>query len=242
MLYPLGLSILLAAAGIVTWHRLRVARWLCIAAILLLLVFSCPVISRAVAGSLEDRYPDTGIDRVSPAQAIVVLGGTIHGPNSLHTHSGLIDSSDRLLHTLRLYRAGKAPLVVCSGGPQGQVKPESETMCALLQEWGLPAEALLAEPRSVNTRGNATETYAVLQARGIQQIVLVTSAMHMTRAAATFRKAGFTVTPSPADYRTGWSAGLDLASWLPDAGYLRLSDIALKEWAGLLVYRLRGWI
>src|SRR5208283_2573709 len=161
---------------------------------------------------------------------------------SQHHNSGLINSSDRILHALRLYRAGKAPIVLCSGGG-GRAAPEAMVMSRLLQEWGVPSEAILLEDQSLNTRENALLSYPVLSTRSIRHILLVTSAMHMQRAAAVFRKAGFEVTPAPADFRTGWGQGdggfLDwLSGWLPQASNLQWSDKALTEWIGLLVYRL----
>ena len=234
------------AAGILGWKRLRVSRWLCAAALLPLLVFSSAVGSGTLLRSLEGRYPDTAIADLPRAQAIVVLGGAVHEPSSQHPNSGLINPSDRILHALRLYRAGRAPLVLCSGG--GADHPEAPVMGRLLQEWGVPAEAILLEDQSLSTRENALFSYSILNTRGIRHILLVTSAIHMPRAAAVFRKVGFEVTPAPADFRTGWGQGEGgggftgwLGRWLPEASDLQWSDKALKEWLAMLVYRLHGW-
>lgn len=222
------------------------SRWLCAAALLLLWIFSTPAGARALLDSLERQYPDRGLAAVPHAPALVVLGGAVHAPTSSHEDSGLVDSSDRLLHALRLYRAGKAPLVLCSGGGFGRT-PEARSMGRLLEEWGVPADAILLEDRSMNTQQNGAFSYSILNARGIHEILLVTSAVHMPRAAAVFRKAGFTVIPSPSDFRTGWSdeegtAVGGLMDLVPNASELMWSDRALREWAGLLVYRMRGWI
>ena len=245
--HPLSWSVLLLSAGILGWKRSRASRWFCAAALFPLLVFSSMVGSRALLHSLENQYPDTAIEALPQAQAIVVLGGAVHMPTSQHRNSGLINPSDRILHTLRLYRAERAPLVLCSGGGGGGGTPEALVMSRLLQEWGVPSQAILLEDQSQTTRENALFSYSVLSARSIRHILLVTSAMHMPRAAAVSRKAGFEVTPAPADFRTGWGQGggggfIDwLSGWLPEAGALMRSDWALREWIGLLVYRLRGW-
>ena len=60
------------------------------------------------------------------------------------------------------------------------------------------------ETGSINTRENALDSYGLLAPRGIRRIILVTSALHMPRAAVAFRKAGFDVIPAPADFVTGW--------------------------------------
>ena len=248
LFHPLSWSVLVLAAGVLGWKRFRLSRWLSAAALFPLLVLSSTAGSGVLLRSLEGRYPDIAIRDLPQAQAIVVLGGALHEPSSHHPNSALIGPSDRILRALRLYRAGRAPLVLCSGGG-ADGPPESPVMGRLLQEWGVPAEAILLEDQSLNTRQNALFSYSVLNARGIRHILLVTSAMHMPRAAAAFQKVGFEVTPAPADFRTGWREDdggrrfIDrFQGWLPDAGELQWSDKALKEWIGLLVYRLHGWI
>jgi uncharacterized SAM-binding protein YcdF (DUF218 family) len=114
-------------------------------------------------------------------------------------------------------------------------------MCDLLREWGIPSTALLTEGESINTRENALASHALLTPRGIRRILLVTSAVHMPRAAAAFRKAGFEVAPAPADFRTGWAKPNQILRWAPTPQSLFNSSAALHEWVGLWVYRLRGW-
>ena len=69
--------------------------------------------------------------------------------------------------------------------------------------------------------------------------VLVTSAWHMPRAVALFRHNGWPVIPDPVDFHTFGTT----ADWRPNpdpiAGLARLS-IAVREWIGLLAYRLSG--
>jgi uncharacterized SAM-binding protein YcdF (DUF218 family) len=244
---PLTLAILLAACALLAWKRRRLALQLLIASVGLLLLFTSSFVAGALVHSLEDRYGDPGLD-VPPAQAIVVLGGTIHMPSARHHLTGLIDSSDRLLVAFRLYRAGKAPLIFCSGGnnpfiaSQAGKTPEANWMAGLLEEWNIPPAAIEIESGSINTHENAIRSYQALAPRGIRRILLVTSAMHMSRAAGAFRKAGFEVTAIPADFRTGWGEANVWEKLLPSANNLVNSDAALHEWLGCAVYRLRGWM
>jgi uncharacterized SAM-binding protein YcdF (DUF218 family) len=241
LLAPFSLALLLLAAGL--WiHKWR-ARLL-VSALLVLLIPACPLVSDFLLSTLERQYPDRGLEALPPAEAIVVLGGSIGGPGGKHRDSHIVGASDRLLAALRLYHAGKAPLILCSGGSlalfgEAEKRPESEIVSSLLQEWGVPAGAILTEERSVNTHENAARSYDMLAARGIHKILLVTSAMHMPRAAATFRKAGFEVIPAPADFRTGWDQ--EPLDWIPNPSSLSDSEKALREWVGLWTYRLRGW-
>ena len=241
---PLLLTLVMLAGAFLVRRR-RVAAWgLAVGAVLFAGALGSDGVSNRMAASIEHQYPDHGIQTLPQAQAIVVLGGSVHIPAGEHAASGILDPSDRLLVALRLYRAGKAALVVCSGGnsplaSEQEKEPEAEAMAGLLEEWGVPGNAILTETRSVNTHENAALTYALLGPRGMRRILLVTSALHMPRAAAAFRKAGFDVIPAPADFRTGW--GGNALDWFPNAGHMVDAEAALREWVAVWVYRWRGW-
>ena len=241
---PLCLVMVLLAAALALRKIPRAAFCLTVAGLLLLLAASTPVTSSWVVKALEGQYPDASPASIEPAEAIVVLGGAVHAPNRRHPASHMLESTDRLLVALRLYRAGKAPTVLCSGGNLFFFRktggaPESQVMCGMMQEWGLPASAVLTEGQSINTHENAVDSYRLLSARNTHKIILVTSAWHMPRAAATFRKAGFEVVAAPADFLEGWTGGA--LRWVPDADCLRATELAVREWIGLFAYRLRGW-
>jgi uncharacterized SAM-binding protein YcdF (DUF218 family) len=84
--------------------------------------------------------------------AALVLGGCLAPERPPRLSAELVESSDRLLHAARLYRAGKAPVVLASGGAvpwTSTSRPESEAMAAFLVEWGCPGQ------RSSSTRARA---------------------------------------------------------------------------------------
>ena len=90
-------------------------------------------------------------------------------------------------------------------------------------------------------RGVIIKTKALVDPKPGQRWLLVTSAWHMPRAMAAFRKAGFQVEPWPVDYRTaGWSDAFHLFPFESPAQGLRQLDLAVHEWLGLLAYRLSG--
>ena len=192
--YPLGLSLLLLGIASALRRRPGWTRALCFSAFLLLLLFSSGVASELLLHPLEGRYEQVPIASVPAADAIVVLGGgTAIGPAVPGEAPELGNASDRLLYAARLFRAGKAPLVLFSGGnipflTPGQQVTEAEPSAQLLKEWGVPGAALLIEDRSRNTRENAVFSRQILQSRGAWRILLVTSAFHMPRASAVFQK------------------------------------------------------
>ena len=94
---------------------------------------------------------------------------------------------------VQLWREGRAPVLLLSGGGRGPV-PEAEIMRCLAMAGGVPPAALLIEPVSRNTLGNARQTARLLRAHGLRSVVLVSDRAHLPRAAMLFRLAGIAVT------------------------------------------------
>ncbi|HXH01800.1 MAG TPA: YdcF family protein [Candidatus Competibacteraceae bacterium] len=245
--YPLCTSLLLAAlAGLLQWRGRRgLGGGLLLLALGWLWLWSTPQVSEWLRGSLERRYTVVPLAQLPPADAIVVLGGGVEGvhpPERLQPN--LMAGADRVWQGAQLYRAGKAPRVVLSGGylQWGRSRqPEAEAMQTLIRDFGVPDEALILEGESRNTHQNALYTRALLERHGLRRVLLVTSALHMPRALAAFRAAGIEVIPVPSDVEVVGQHTMTVLDWLPDAAALEGSSRALKEYLGLWVYRLRGW-
>mgnify|MGYP000585395438 FL=1 len=149
----LGLLAVLLAA----WGRRRLAAFMGVLALAWLGVWSLPVASHTLRGAIEAQHPLLAMDAVPRAQAIVVLGGGVLPARHKGQPPDLQEAADRLTHGVRLFRAGKAPLLVLSGGSNRAVSAtsEAEAMRQLLLEWGVPAQAMVLEERSRNTRAIA---------------------------------------------------------------------------------------
>jgi uncharacterized SAM-binding protein YcdF (DUF218 family) len=244
-IHPLSLGLLLLAAGGVAtcWWR-RVGLGVLAAGLLVVWVPSMPVFSDWLQGTLESRYPPARVEAAPSADAIVTLGGAVGLSRPPRVYPDLNGASDRVWHAARLYEAGKAPLIIASGGTlpwKDQAFREAPVMQQLLVSWGVPADSVLLESTSANTYQNATNTAEVVKGRGIDRVLLVTSALHMRRALATFRAAGVEAVPAATDYRVveGQTTVLDL---FPSAGALDGSTAAIREYVGYIVYDWRGWI
>jgi uncharacterized SAM-binding protein YcdF (DUF218 family) len=198
-----------------------------------------PVMSHWLASQIENQFPQVPIAAVPHAQAMVVLGGAVSPPMRGQTEIDLKSGADRVWYAARLFHAGKAPLVLLSGGGdlEHQAFSEARAMAVFLQDLGVPAQAIALEETSRNTRQNAAFSAALLKARGIEHILLVTSALHMPRALALFKAQGLQVTPAPTDFVASHDPPSDLQAWLPDAGALNGSALAMKELVGLWVGR-----
>jgi uncharacterized SAM-binding protein YcdF (DUF218 family) len=216
-------------------------------ALAILLLSSNDIFSKWLLRSLEWQYLPIG--ELPQAEAIVVLGGGTRPRIAPRPWYEVNEAGDRILYGSWLYKQGKAPLLVVTGGRAEWLgeggNPESEDMAAIASTLGVPNSAIIQESQSFNTRDNAVNTRQILNKSGINKILLVTSALHMPRSMAIFRKVGFESIAAPTDFLSvqnenskGWAFVLDL---LPNADALRDTTNAIKEYVGLLVYRLAGW-
>jgi uncharacterized SAM-binding protein YcdF (DUF218 family) len=251
LLYPLSVVCLCLGIGVLAPLRPGRRRALAGAALALLLVASCGSVARELGRSLE--WQNLPPPQLPHADAIVVLGGMLRPIVYPRTHPELDDSGDRVLHAARLYRAGLAPRIHIAGGRLDFTRTlgaEAPEIAAILGELGVPPEALLLDENSRNTYENAVEARRLLAPLGVARILLVTSAMHMPRAAGLFRHQGFEVVPAPTDFhvvayepsRGGLADSLWLAilAAMPRADALEATTGALREWLGIAFYRFRG--
>src|SRR5262249_16943537 len=132
---------------------------------------------------------------VSGLRAIIVLGSGISSPE-YERHYAVPDREtvERCAMAAWVYgKIGPLPVPACEGA---QKKPFPSVMRELLRAGGVPDDLIWIEDRSRNTHENAVNAARMLQQRSIAQIVLVTDAQSMPRAAACFRKQGLGVTPA----------------------------------------------
>ncbi|WP_437311907.1 YdcF family protein [Sorangium sp. So ce388] len=165
--------------------------------------------------------PDAG-----QADAVVVLGSDVD-PNGRLPE----DSLRRATEAVALYRQGRAPLVLMLGSRNGAAS-EAESRARLAEGLGVPASAVLTEPRGLTTAVEAQRSAELLLPRGARRILLVTGEHRVWRARRHFERAGFEVlaAPVPEGAPTSNTPGE------------RLSAIGglLQELAARALYRLRG--
>lgn len=255
--YPLGLACVLLSLAL--WVRRR-PHWqtrIIVVALALLWIGSNRIVTMMLLRSLEWQYLPSSTSQSSGPQAevIVVLGGGERAKAFPRPTSELNEAGDRLLYAAQLYRQGAAPRILVSGGKAPWVAsasvPGAESMAEILTAMGVPREALWLETASRNTYENALETGAILESRGIRSVILVTSAMHMPRAYAVFAETGLDVVPAPTDFlvtQEDWECFtqpdvvVQLFNLLPTADNLAVTTRVLKEYVGIFVYKLRGWL
>ena len=241
---PLGFCLAAALLGVALsaggWRRLGMRT--IVAALLCLWIAAMPLTARLALGELESRYPVLAAGALPPADVAIVLGGSVRGPAPPRPGPDLGEASDRVLFAAELFKAGKVKRIVVIGGNlpwQAETEPEAETTRRLLLFWGVPDGDIVTAGDSRTTAENASEAKALWPSLGATSALLVTSAAHMPRAMASFRKAGLPVTAAPTDVRSVRQQ-TNLLDVLPDTQALGQSSDALKEVIGYFVYWVRG--
>ncbi|MEO0807272.1 MAG: YdcF family protein [Cyanobacteria bacterium J06643_4] len=249
--YPIGLSTLLMALALVwVWRHPKRAVWAIALSLFILFFSSNSLVTTRLVRSLEQQYLPP--DPMPTADAILVLGGGTAPQLAPRPWVEVSEQGDRILYGSRLYTQGRAPKLVLSGGRVswrgGSGSSEAEDMKQIALAMNVPAEDILLEGDSLNTRQNAVNTKAILESESIETVLLVTSALHMPRSVAIFKKLGIDVIPAPTDYFSPTENQGDVTiegrilSLLPDAGATYSFTRALKEYVGFVIYRLRGWV
>jgi len=245
VIYPLNVSLFAALVALVLcirgWRRLGAV--LLAVAVGWLWIWSMPVFSGKIRYSLEKKYPPVAVEELESADAIVVLGGGSDSCIPPRLYPEVNAAGDRILHAARLYKAGKAPYIIPSGG-RGFSTPdatatEAEAIRSILQQLGVPESAIIIEDASRNTQENALFTKRILEDRGFKKILLVTSALHMPRALAEFESVCPEIYPASTDFEIVFGKGPILFGWLPDARALEASTRAFKEIVGAVVQKIR---
>jgi uncharacterized SAM-binding protein YcdF (DUF218 family) len=202
-----------------------------------------PLGANVVVGALERVATPAarGCGEAPPAGVIVVLAGGMSGePRSADDFGRLhLTSLRRVIEGVRLARAAPDALLVLSGGTGGAVR-EADLMASLATELGVPRARLLVERESKTTAEGAANVARLLAARPGEAtpVHLVTSAMHMPRAAASFRRERVEICPVPVDRRfIRPTAGEAL---IPQMTALDKSTAAWHELIGYVVYRAAG--
>ena len=242
---PVNLSIILLLAGLallaVRWRRTAAALFVTAAFWLVLCVWTS--FGALLVTPLENRFPRPPFpDTVT---GIVVLGGGFEGGiNLVRGGYELNSGGDRYVEAAALARRYPDARIVISGG-SGALMLEGEddasTSVRLFEALGVARERLVLEGKSRNTYENAVFTKELVTPQSDETWLLVTSAFHMPRSMALFRKAEFPVTAWPVDYRTSGREGIAFFTDNP-VDSLQTATLGIREWIGLIAYWLSGRI
>lgn len=243
------LVVWLALAGFLTTGRVRMV--LAGIPVFILLFAGLGPVSDWMIKPLEMRFPtvDPAVLEKQPLGGIVILGGGLDPERSAdHRSYELTEAADRIMLAASLaIRFPNLPIIVSggSGDPVNQQDREADYIASILRQWGVKPGRIIVDNQSRRTAEHPGMIARALSVRIGKPIAkpgktwaIITSAAHMPRAIGVFRKAGWSVIAVPTDYRTGTHWHPVLGEGLA-RGLLR-TDMAAREWAGLVAYYLQG--
>ncbi|MGI6245238.1 MAG: YdcF family protein [Pseudochelatococcus sp.] len=234
------LLLTLIIAGLLLFTRLyRVARIVVLAAAIVLLMVGVTPFSRFFVQTLENIHPDISQD-TGRVDGVIVLGGaTSFARGQLRVGEG----GSRLVAALELARANPQARIVFTGGSArvliAEERTEAEGARIFFDLAGLGPDRVIYENQSRNTLENAYFSKRLVEPKPGERWLLVTSAFHMPRSVATFRRAGFDVVPYPVDFRSDGRFSDDFRPFSIAPDGLRLTDMTVREWIGMLAYWLK---
>jgi uncharacterized SAM-binding protein YcdF (DUF218 family) len=173
----------------------------------------------------------------------VVLGGYC---NEDPARGGIrfYPAAERLFKAIELKHKGAIDTILLSGGTflqNSSSRPEALVARDYLINLGIDSHKILTETNSISTWENAKFTQEILQEQGITQVCLITSAFHMSRSMAVFRKQGINAIPYPVNfYSSPWHSFMWYDWVAPSTQALLNFDMVIKEWVGYLAYKLTG--
>lgn len=242
---PLGITIILILIGLTIGRRLLI-----VLALVLLYVCSTPFVGRQALKLIEGDAV-RGLPQDAPSvDAIVVLSS---GRNVAPGKAKISEWEDanRFFGGIELYAAGKAPLLIFTGGAapwEPGALSEGEILKLYAHWFGVPLESIKTTEKVFNTAAeaaavahlmNVRSPHNVNEAANISRILLVTSAFHMPRAKAQFEAQGFHVSEYPVGFIVSTESQISILDLCPSAVALSQTELALREFYGRGFYSLR---
>ncbi|MBC8266276.1 MAG: YdcF family protein [Flavobacteriales bacterium] len=172
----------------------------------------------------------------------IVLGG-MSGFDGNYNMLEFNESSDRILHAIKLYKKGIVKKILISGGTgtmTGLDIRESPNLKKYLIEIGINENDIIIEKESRNTIENAKYSAFILN-RDFKNgnFLLVTSALHMRRALLCFEKQRIKVSSFSCDFSMSERKFYFDHLFLPEAEILARWENLIHEWIGYIVYRIK---
>lgn len=232
--------VLLGVAAVAGWLFFRKQFKPAILLILLdalLVITMLPWTAATLGYTLERRYPPQAMTTIPKADAIVLLGGGLGVVRPGFPYTECYTSADRAVMAFRLWKAGKAPVII----PTGESAQDSEK--PLLETFGVPSSAILCEQKARDTAENANLTMQILAERKCKKVLVVTSSWHLPRTMMLFRSSEVEFIPVSCDTEASLSRALApvMPLWqkLPSFQAGMQTMTYAKEWLGILFYSFR---
>ena len=238
--FPLSLCIEFLLAGafmLLATGRQRAGKACVIAGLVLLILFTTYPLPRFMLKSLEDMYPPLNAASVASyggiRYVVVLSGGIYRGEKTITSildQSSVIRLDDAIILFRKLKMTEPSARLVVTG------RVESPYLALLAEDLGVKKNDIVIENISIDTVDQAR---LVKEIAGKERFFLVTSASHMPRAMALFKKAGTNPIPAPGDFMAKKVEDL-YRRIIPRAENVKNAETAFYEYIGILKEKLAG--
>lgn len=226
---PLLCWMLLAAAVLYRFRRVRAGRMVLCSAFALLLLFSLPATMHRVVQPLEYQYP---MYQSQSVEFVIVLGGSHRSHDDIPISSLLSSiSMVRLSEGIRIHRLNPGSKLLLSGHNGRDEISQAEAMAQVAEAYGVARADILTEPRAMDTNDEAMYWSQVVTDR---PHALVTSASHMPRAMSLFHRYGVKPVAAPTEFMTANDFDLRWQEFVPAAWALVNIERAWHEYVGMV--------
>lgn len=150
-----------------------------------LLVVMFPLAQMGLYGKTDYRQP---------AGAIVVFGAKAYADGSLS-----LALADRVRTACDLYHEGLAEYLILSGGPGEGDIDEPTAMRNYAMNQGVPAEAIILDPRGLNTAATLDNCQPLFESLGVNRAIAVSHFYHLPRIKLASQQRGLNLLTVPAD-------------------------------------------
>lgn len=243
---PVPACLLLALLGLFfLWftRRQKTGKVLLTISTLFLGLLSYGAVSDMLARPLEEKYPPIkSFENIQDVKWIVVLGGGSGVDPGLPPSTYLSEASlVRLSEGVFIHnRLPQTKLILTGRSGFEGFTPVAEVMAGTASEWGVDPEDMVIEKKAADTKDHVIYVKEIV---GDDPFILVTSAAHMPRAMALFRKHDMKPIPAPTDYLVKEREGeLTPGVFFPNAEALEKAERAIHEYLGMMWGKLRSQI
>ena len=206
-------------------------------------ILSYDAVSDMLAGPLEEKYPPIrSFENIQDVKWIVVLGGGSGVDPGLPCSTYLCEASmARLSEGVFLHnRLPQTKLILTGRSGFEGFTPVAEVMGDTASEWGVATEDMVLENQAADTKDHPIYVKEIV---GKDKFILVTSASHMPRAMALFRKHEMEPVPAPTDYMMKEREGeLTPRVFFPNAEALEKAERVIHEYLGMVWGKIRSQI
>lgn len=226
----------------------KVRKYSLITCISCLLIFTNGKFTDLLNNCWETPYTNT--HHQTYTVGIVLTGGIIQPAKNNDSTIHFGPHADRLMQAIILFKKGFLRKIMITGGNVSiagnllnDSTNESFKAAAYLKLVGIPDSSIIIESKARNTHENAIYSKELLIRLNLQdeKVALITSADHMKRSAACFKKVGISFDMFPAvKIGKDTSSGI-LNDFIPDERNLYLNASLIREIAGYYIYKLMGY-